>query len=482
VSYDSGAGNGIFGMGWNLALPLITRKTDKGLPRYFDAEESDVFLLSGAEDLVPVLVQNAQGKWEPEKVVSRTVGTQTYTIRRYQPRIEGLFARIECWSNASDLKDVFWRSISKDNITTWYGKDSDSRILDPADKTHIFSWLICESYDDKGNVIVYRYKSEDVSNVNLSQAHERNRNTESRSVNRYLKSIRYGNHQPYQPQLLANQPWPIAPGALDVDGSKHWFFEVVFDYGEHVVAEPKPSDVGIWSVRNDPFSSYRSTFEVRTYRLCQRVLMFHHFEGEAGVGKDCLVRSTDFHYTYEQQPDVVRDPIYSCLRSVMQTGYKRNSAGGYLSKSMPPLEFTYSPVEIDETVREVNRASLENLPEGLDGTRYQWVDLDGEGLSGILMEQGNGWFYKRNLSPINAGQDNGKHHVEVQFAPVELVASKPASGLGNGGQFLDLAGDGQPDLVTLRSATPGFYERTHEAGWENFVPFKSLPVLEWGWA
>ncbi len=30
-------------------------KTDKGLPRYRDAEESDVFILSGAEDLVPVL-------------------------------------------------------------------------------------------------------------------------------------------------------------------------------------------------------------------------------------------------------------------------------------------------------------------------------------------------------------------------------------------------------------------------------------------
>ncbi|WP_366836081.1 SpvB/TcaC N-terminal domain-containing protein [Nitrosomonas sp.] len=35
--------------------PAITRKTDKGLPRYNDADESDVFILSGAEDLVPVL-------------------------------------------------------------------------------------------------------------------------------------------------------------------------------------------------------------------------------------------------------------------------------------------------------------------------------------------------------------------------------------------------------------------------------------------
>src|SRR5213593_2810860 len=55
LSYDSGAGNGPFGFGWSLGLPSITRKTDKGLPRYLDGDESDVFLISGAEDLVPLL-------------------------------------------------------------------------------------------------------------------------------------------------------------------------------------------------------------------------------------------------------------------------------------------------------------------------------------------------------------------------------------------------------------------------------------------
>ena len=58
LSYDSGTGNGPFGLGWSLGLPQITRKTDKGLPKYRDAEESDVFILSGAEDLVPLLVQD----------------------------------------------------------------------------------------------------------------------------------------------------------------------------------------------------------------------------------------------------------------------------------------------------------------------------------------------------------------------------------------------------------------------------------------
>src|SRR5919205_1860021 len=47
LSYDSGAGNGPFGFGWSLSLPSITRKTDKGLPKYQDTEESyDVFILS----------------------------------------------------------------------------------------------------------------------------------------------------------------------------------------------------------------------------------------------------------------------------------------------------------------------------------------------------------------------------------------------------------------------------------------------------
>src|SRR5215472_13890647 len=55
LAYDSGAGNGPFGFGWHMDAPAITRKTDKGLPLYRDGEESDVFLLSGAEDLVPVL-------------------------------------------------------------------------------------------------------------------------------------------------------------------------------------------------------------------------------------------------------------------------------------------------------------------------------------------------------------------------------------------------------------------------------------------
>ncbi len=111
LSYDSGSGNGIFGLGWNLSIPSITRKTDKGLPRYFDAEESDIFILSGAEDLVPILVQNTQENWERETLTPITINETNYRIQRYRPRIEGLFARIERWTNLIS-GETHWRSLS----------------------------------------------------------------------------------------------------------------------------------------------------------------------------------------------------------------------------------------------------------------------------------------------------------------------------------------------------------------------------------
>ncbi|MCK5014073.1 MAG: VCBS repeat-containing protein [Candidatus Omnitrophica bacterium] len=444
LSYDSGAGNGPFGFGWSLSLPSITRKTDKGLPKYQDADESDVFILSGAEDLVPVIT-------EGNNVSDRTVDGVQYEIKQYRPRIEGLFARIERWTNATS-GETHWRSISKDNITTLYGKTDESRIADLTDTNKIFSWLICESYDDKGNAIYYKYKAENPQNVDLSSVNERNRISKFPSTNRYLKRIKYGNKTP----RLPNE---------DLSQRDDWMFEVVFDYGEHYTEDEQgqPTDVFInddqctWKVRQDPFSAYRAGFEVRTYRLCQRVLMFHHFPDELGTD-DYLVRSTEFAYN--------ESTLASFITKIIQSGYVRT--GTYLKKSLPPLEFEYSQVAIQEEIKEIDSESLENLPYGLDGMSYRWVDLDGEGLSGILTEQADTWFYKPN-------QGGGK------FGALQLLAEKPslANLSSQRQQLMDLAGDGQLDLVELSGTVPGFYERTNDKHWKQFTPFISLPNIDW---
>ena len=194
LSYDSGSGNGPFGIAWSLSLKSITRRTD-GMPRYHDAEESDVFILSGAEDLVPVFKRAPGGlmvrdqKGDPVFDEEERDG---FLIRQYRPRIEGLFARIERWTRLAD-GDAHWRSISKDNVLTVYGSSPESRIMDPDNPSHVFSWLICQTYDDKGNAIVYSYAAENADNVDLSLVNERSR---VRSANRYLKGIQYGNRQP----------------------------------------------------------------------------------------------------------------------------------------------------------------------------------------------------------------------------------------------------------------------------------------------
>ena len=38
---------------------------------------------------------------------------------------------------------------------------------DPANESRVFSWLLDESFDDKGNVIVYEYKREDLAGVRV---------------------------------------------------------------------------------------------------------------------------------------------------------------------------------------------------------------------------------------------------------------------------------------------------------------------------
>ena len=115
--------------------------------------------------------------------------------------------------------------------------------------------------------------------------------------------------------------------------------------------------------RPDPFSSYRSTFEIRTYRRVQRILYFNNFPQEATAGADCLVRSTDFAYSDQQTPLDPHNPIYKFLVSATQTGYRR-SGTTYISRSFPPLELEYTVPQIHSAVMTADPESLANLPEG----------------------------------------------------------------------------------------------------------------------
>ena len=286
-----------------------------------------------------------------------------------------MFARIERWTSVADPADSFWRSISRDNITTFYGRTEESRIVDPTDPTRIFSWLICQSYDDKGNVIVYDYKQEDSAGIDpcaatRTQSHRhpgaaiRARSTATSSAFATGTARRTSRAMPRM-----NRPHR---------SRADWMFEVVFDYGEHNrrLAERRTTP-DPWPVRNDPFSSYRAGFEVRTYRLCQRVLMFHHFADEPDVGADCLVRSTDSPTPTREDPANARNPIFhSCVVSDT-VGLQTPEREAATSKN--PSRRSSSPTAkpaIQEEIREVDhgesrkpalRSRRRRIPVGRSG-------------------------------------------------------------------------------------------------------------------
>jgi RHS repeat-associated protein len=455
LSYDSGSGNGPFGFGWSLQLPSITRRTDRGLPRYLD--DGDTFQISGTEDLVPVL--DAAGD-----VLDDDTSSPDYVIRRYRPRVEGLFARIERWTHKA-TGDVHWRSLSSENVLSVFGKDDAHRIADPADTSRVFTWLLSETRDDKGNAVVYDYLAEDGADLDLEQAHERQRggaDDRSRTANRYIARIRYGNAQTLLDSATKRRPLFLSRAVID---ATRWMFELVFDYAEPTIPA-QPDAVRTWTRRADPFSTYRAGFEVRTYRLCHRVLMFHDFPDDLSVGAHCLVRSLDLSYRTAPKDGTRGDPGYSFLKSATQWSYQRHD-GEWHRRQLPPVEFAYSEVSIDDRVRDVDAEALRNLPVGL-GDGYQWIDLDGEGLSGVLTEQAGAWYYRSNLGGASLG-------------PLRPIARQPAmAALGSGRQqLLDVQGDGALDLVDFHPPLAGFHERDEENGWTGFVPFADVPNLDW---
>ena len=462
LSYSSGAGNGIFGLGWNLSLGSIKRKTDKRLPQYLDSIDSDTFLLSEAEDLVPEFKKNPDGSFqldtEGEYIINERDSSDTdFTIRHYKPRIEGLFARIERWTEKANGR-IKWRVITRDNVTTLFGWSDDSVISDPGDDkgNKIYEWLPELVLDNKGNCCLYTYKEEDKIRFDVNTLHHKNRikNDKLTYTNRYLHKVFYGNKTPYK-KIVDDFPIPI---------DKDFLFETVFDYGNYDNNFQEVLDT--WNFRLDAFSDYKAGFEIRTTRLCKRVLLFHHFTGTNEY--DGLVKSINFEYHTDPKLD------FAFLKAVTAFGYIKKTDGTYSSKNLPATEFEYQKHDWNNEVKTVSSEALIHAPAGHDEQQYQFTDLFNEGLSGILTEQANGWYYKHNL-----GKDDESG--QLKFEPAKLVSPKPSfAGLGAQLQLADLDADGGKQLVSFGAEPKGYFELDDDNEWHGLRNFKSLPNIDFG--
>src|SRR5262249_35461576 len=129
-----------FGQGWSLSVPGITRRISKGVPLY---DDTDVFVLSGVEDLVRV----------------SPIGGRT----RYRPRTETSFALIERIVDPAANHD-YWEVRSKGGLLRIYGTPGvaggDDRAAIGRDASRKFAWNLTETRDPFGSRIAYTYVSD----------------------------------------------------------------------------------------------------------------------------------------------------------------------------------------------------------------------------------------------------------------------------------------------------------------------------------
>jgi RHS repeat-associated protein len=436
LAYASGAGNSAFGAGWSLAgLPAIGIDTRFHVPRW-DGTDGYQF---GGDELVPWLEQKG-GTWTPRGFVDGEWSVAFLRSRRGSTQV-----RVEKWEHVPTGR-VHFRTRDARNVLTIYGArpGAAARIADPVDETRTFTWLPELQIDPSGNALWFEYAPETLDGVDRSAPYER---SDPSQAQRYLERIRYGNVVP----LVLDDA--LVSGTLPA--GVRWCFQLVVDYGDITDSgAPIVTAPPAWPSRQDPFSTFRNGFEVRTYRLCRRFLAYHEFD-ELG-SSPTLVGALTLNYD--------EAPAGSTLREIAYSGY-RNDGGAAVAKSIPPLRMTYALAATDTAFTEVPAEAQENAPAGLQGRRLTFVDLYGEGLAGMLTESDRAWYYKQNLGG-------------GAFGAQTMVLERPATRPGTFG-FGDVDRDGDTDLSQLAGRLAGLYELDREERvWHAFRPFAQFPHVE----
>jgi RHS repeat-associated protein len=329
--YSTGNGNGPFGLGWGLSIPGVSRKTWRGVPRYDDA--TDVFILSGAEDLVAV--------------------ETSPTVSRYRPRTEGLFALIERHPNPFG---GYWQVKSKDGLVSTYGTDdaspdwSDTAVIaDPQNTARVFAWKLTRTIDPFGNEIRYGY--------------ERDQGGEGQRLwdQLYLKTIEYADYGP--------------------NDARRFFVSVTFDYKKET--------------RPDPFSDYRAGFEIRTGWRCREITVSTHADQTRRVRSYRLDYLDELIDVHEVRAELAPLNRVSLLSRVVVTGHDDEQSDPTHQEQLPPLTFGYT--RFQPQTRRFAAVQGADLPAtSLANRNLELVDLFGRGLPDILEMNGTVRYW-RNL-------------------------------------------------------------------------------------
>ncbi|SMG61706.1 SpvB/TcaC N-terminal domain-containing protein [Cedecea sp. NFIX57] len=446
--YSSGAGNGPFGMGWQCPLPVISRRTSHGVPRY---DESDTFLGPSGEVLQVQPVENGT----PDTRITRKLQGMSlnadWKVTRYQPRTVAEFSRLEYWQpQQADHDKPFWVMFSPDGQVHLFGKNAHARVDNPTGDNPPAQWLLEESVTPTGEHIYYQYRAEDDAHCDEDEVSQHR----SAGGERYLVQVNYGNILPQASLFGLENRLP---------SDDQWLFHLVLDYGERAdeTATPpefQPDEKARWAVRPDCFSRFEYGFERRTRRLCRQVLMFHRLQALAGntVPDERPALVSRLRLTF-QADSRVTTLTQACLMAHDHDG---------TPLCQPPLSLSYR-LPVPETGRWQPMPQLKGFNAQ---QRWQFVDLFGEGLPGLLFQDTPGaWWFRSPQRSADSGAPDAITYGEA--APLPRLPSQQQSGT-----LMDINGDGRLDWVVTRAGINGIHTLAPDGQWSPFVPVQSFPV------
>ncbi|QHA84247.1 toxin [Pseudomonas mediterranea] len=439
LHYNSQSGNGTFGIGMQLSLASIARRTSEGVPHYAD---DDVMIDADGVERWP--------EFNEGMPVIRTLagpGSRACSVVRYYPRIESAFDVYELWS-PDDGQAPFWRVQGSNGHLYCYGNSEASRIAapvadaDPQAPVRIAEWLLLEELGPSGEHIFYEYEADPGP---FDGPHDYR-------AQRYLRRVCYGNATASDDFYCFEEIDPA---------SRHWHFHLLFDYGQRTLdLARKPAwyvPKGVpWQLRSDPIHAYRYGFEVGTRHLCQQVLMFHHFPAEAGT-EPALVARLLLEYSATALG-------YNLLTAAHYQDWDAEGRVDY----RPPVELHYNGFELNLTPEPF--IELQTTPAIEDGRRYHCVDLYGEGVPGFLCRYTHGWYYRE--------PERGEADDKIAYGPWSRLDNLPiAADNPTALQVLtDLTGRGRLNWLIVQPGMSGFYTLNPDRSWSTFTDFKRFPT------
>lgn len=335
LCYNSESGNSPFGLGWNIDLPRIKCKANTS----FAAQSENLFLLVGIGDLVPKLHQQISVDWLLVEITEsiaipsgKKAVAEACLIKEYRTGLNSHYLCVE--HIISKSKGSWWRTITREGITTWYGLTAAARITDIADDSHIYEWLPQLVTDGKGNVQHLVYKPENCDNMpaGIFQTQD-GVNLPGHCNNLYLKNIRYGNRTPFSHTGSYAPPLP--------DKVSDFQFELVFDYGEHCMdytaGVQAYAPIVKWPCRDDAFTECRDEYKLHIKRRCERLLLFNR--SALLQAPPMIVRSIELSYSHSD----LNDATVALLAGITPTDYNgANPAGVRKIMRLPAMVMTYT--------------------------------------------------------------------------------------------------------------------------------------------